>query len=154
MYREKEDIYQLFNGDVPLKAYEHLANNMDLERLFTDHWRRTEVALKRTSDLDKVKELLSGWDLCIEATGFAIHIMSPGHGKMAGVRKVSELIGIDVDEIAAFGDSDNDVGMFEGCGYSIAVANASQAAKKAADYVCERPHADGVIEGLGFLGLL
>ncbi len=83
----KERIYQLFDGDVPLKAYEHLANNMDLERLFTDHWRRTEVALKRTSDLDKVKELLSGWDLCIEATGFAIHIMSPGHGKRRGLEK-------------------------------------------------------------------
>ena len=71
-----------------------------------------------------------------------------------GGEKVLELIGIDVGEIAAFGDSDNDVGMFEGCGYSVAVANASQAAKKSADYVCERAHADGVIEGLGFLGLL
>lgn len=150
----KEEIYQLFSDDIPLKAYEHLSKNMRLERLFTDHWRMTEVALKRTSDLEAVKHLLEGWNVCIEATGFAIHIMSPGHGKIAGVRKVSELIGVDLSEIAAFGDSDNDVGMFQGCGCGIAVANASEAAKNAADYVCKNPHADGVIEGLELIGLL
>ncbi len=151
-YQEK--IYQLFDGELPWKAYEHLRTVMPVERLFTDNWRKTEVGLKRSNDLDKVLEALKGWDLNIEATGFAIHIMNKGHGKIAGVRKMAEIMGLKIEEIAAFGDSDNDVCTLSQCGYGVAVANASEAAKKAAKYVASKPHADGVIEGLELLGLL
>jgi phosphoglycolate phosphatase len=154
MVCHKEHIHQLFSCDVPRQAFEHLQKHMKVERLFTDTWRVTEIALNRSVDLARVRELLQGWEVGIEATGFAIHIMTPGHGKMAGVRKVSELLKIDLEEMAAFGDSDNDVGMLEGCGYGVAVANASEAAKRAADHVTSKPHADGVIEGLRFLELM
>lgn len=149
-----EQIYQLFDGSRPEQAYEFLRTKMPVERLFTDNWRRTEVALRRSTDLDKVLELLKDWDLTIEATGFAIHLLTPGHGKLAGVRKMTELLGIEIEEVAAFGDSDNDVGMFSKCGQSVAVANASEAAKRAAKYVSPFPHADGVIDGLKKLHLL
>jgi len=68
-----------------------------------DQWRTTEVALKRTADLARVRSELDGWDVVIEATGFAIHIMDPGHGKMAGVRKMTEIMDIDISQVAAFG---------------------------------------------------
>ncbi len=151
---QDERIYELFSPELPERAYAYLSARMPVEQLFTNHWRRTEVALKRNVDIDRVKEILKDWDVSIEATGFAIHIMTPGHGKMAGVRRVSELLGIDIEDIAAFGDSDNDVGMLQGCGYGVAVANASEAAKRAADYVAREPYADGVIEGLKKIGLL
>lgn len=151
-YQEK--IYQLSEGVLPEKAFQHLCQRMPVERLFTDNWRRTEVALKRSADLDRVKEELKGWDVTIEATGFAIHIMDPGHGKLAGVKKMAEILSITLDDVAAFGDSDNDVGMLKGCGHSVAVGNASPAAKEAAKYVSAFDHADGVIDGLKRLGLL
>jgi phosphoglycolate phosphatase (TIGR01487 family) len=151
-YREK--IFQVSEGVLPERAYEHLRTRMPVERLFTDNWRCTEVALRRSADLDQVKEELKDWNVTIEATGFAIHIMDPGHGKLAGVRKMAEISGIDISEIAAFGDSDNDVGMLRECGESVAVSNASDAAKAAAKYVSPYPHAAGVIDGLKRLGLL
>jgi phosphoglycolate phosphatase (TIGR01487 family) len=151
-YREK--IYQVAEGRVPEQAFEHLRTRMPVERLFTDRWRTTEVALRRTADLARVRSELDGWDVVIEATGFAIHIMDPGHGKMAGVRKMAEIMDIDVSQVAAFGDSDNDVGMLRGCGESVAVANASEDAKGVARYVSPFPHADGVIDGLRRLDLL
>ena len=147
-------IYQLSEGLLPEKAYQHLRTKMPVERLFTDNWRRTEVALKRSADLDRVREELRGWNVTIEATGFAIHIMDPGHGKVNGVRKMTELLGIGMDDVAAFGDSDNDVGMLRECGHSVAVGSASPAAKQAAKYVSPFAHADGVIDGLTRLGLL
>jgi len=101
-----------------------------------------------------VREELKDWDVTIEATGFAIHIMDPGHGKLAGVKKMAEISGIDLTEIAAFGDSDNDVGVLRECGESVAVGNASPAAKAAARYVSPFNHADGVIDGLRRLGLI
>jgi phosphoglycolate phosphatase (TIGR01487 family) len=150
----QERIYQVAEGVVPERAYEYLRTRMPVERLFTDNWRRTEVALKRSVDLERVREELKGWNVTIEATGFAIHIMDPGHGKLAGVRKMAEISGIDLSEIAAFGDSDNDVGILRECGESVAVGNASPAAKAAARYVSPYNHAEGVIDGLRRLGLL
>jgi len=150
----QERIYQVAEGILAERAYEHLRSRMPVERLFTDRWRCTEVALRRTADLERVRKELEGWDVTIEATGFAIHIMDRGHGKLAGVRKMAEISGIDISQIAAFGDSDNDVGMLKECGESVAVGNASLAAKAAARYVSPNPHAAGVIDGLRRLGLL
>ncbi len=150
----KENVYRLNKNTLPMRAYDYLKTKVEVERLFTDRWRESEVALKRTADPKIIEEILKGWSVVIETTGFAIHIMELGHSKMNGVRKASELIGIDTKDIAAFGDSDNDVSMLQDCGVGIAVANASPAAKMAAKYVCREPHADGVIEGLRWLGLL
>ncbi len=73
---------------------------------------------------------------------------------MAGVRKACELIGVDVSEVVAFGDADNDALMLKECGYGVAVGNASDKARKAADLVTKGKHAEGVREGLISLGLI
>lgn len=151
----KDQVHTLFSNEVPMKAYEHLKQAMpNVRRLYTDHWRRTEVGLHRETDLDKVLEALRDWPLEVEATGFAIHLMEKGHSKMAGVRKACELIGLDPVDVVAFGDADNDVLMLKGCGYGVAVGNASDKAKSAADLVTEGRHSEGVREGLLALGLI
>lgn len=151
----QERTYQLQSNELPLKAFEHLKLEMpEAQRLFTDNWRLTEVALRRSLDLERIRQVLKDWDLEIEATGFAIHLMNPGHSKLAGIEKASELVGIDLEEIAAIGDSDNDSKMLAGCGFGIAVGNASPSAKAAADFVAKGAHSDGVVEGLRHLGLL
>jgi len=151
----KDEVYELFSNEVPLKAYEHLRTVMPgIRRLYTDHWRHTEVGLNREADLAKVMEALEGWPLEVEATGFAIHLMQKGHSKMAGVRKACELIGVDTSEVVAFGDADNDVLMLKECGYGVAVGNASERARGAADLVTQGRHAEGVREGLLSLGLI
>jgi phosphoglycolate phosphatase (TIGR01487 family) len=155
MVSYKERIYRLNDIDLPVKAFAYLKERMPAaERLFTDNWRESEVALKLTVDPEKVKEELKGWDLKVEATGFAIHIMEPRHSKLRGALKACEIIGIDISEVAAFGDSDNDVELLGGAGYGVAVANSSPKAKEAAKYVAEGENAKGVVEGLKKLGLL
>lgn len=149
-----ERIFKLSSNRLPLQAFEFLKKKMPVERLFTDRWRETQVALKLTVNPLEVRKALEGWEIVVETTGYAIHLMEPGHSKLNGVRKACELLGIDVSEVAAFGDSDNDVSMLKGCGTGIAVANATEAAKNAADYVTKMPYGDGVIEGLEWLGLL
>jgi hypothetical protein len=151
----KEQIFQLHSDETAKKAFAYLKTKMpEVDRLFTDNWRKTEVALKRSVDLEAVREVLKDWKVEIEATGFAIHIMQPGHSKVDGVRKACEILGIDISEVVAIGDSDNDVKMLSQCGYGIAVGNASTSAKDAADYVSRAYHSEGVVEGLGRLGML
>lgn len=155
MVAYREELHRLHSIEVPLRAYHHLLERgVGVERLFTDRWRETEVALKRTVDPDELRGVLSHFDVIIEVTGFAIHLMEPGHSKMSGVRKVCELLDLSVEEVAAFGDSDNDTRMIAECGRGIAVANASPMVKEVADLVTNAPHSDGVIEGLRWLGIL
>lgn len=151
----KEKVYKLQSIETPLRAWAYLKERMpEAERLFTDHWRETEVGLKRSTDLDKVQKVLYDWPVEIEVTGFAIHIMEPGHSKLRGVGKGCELLGIDPQQVLAIGDSDNDVRMLRGVGQSVAVGNASLLAKQAATYAAEASHVEGVIEGLLHFGVL
>lgn len=151
----EDTVHELHSIDEPLRAYRYLLEvGMDVERLFTDRWRETEVALKRSADPNRIGEVLRHFDIVVETTGFAIHLMEPGHSKMSGVRKACDLLDLEVDEVAAFGDSDNDTRMLAECGRGVAVANASPMAREVADLVTTRPHSEGVIEGLRWLGIL
>lgn len=69
-------------------------------------------------------------------------------GKHSGVKYIMERLGLRREEIAAFGDADNDVDMlfFAGCG--IAMENASPKCKAAADYITRSHREDGVAYGL------
>lgn len=150
----EQKIWVLSDPRGPLRAYEHLRTRMSAERLFTDKWRETEVGLKRDVSLEKVKEALKGWDVEVETTGWAVHIMQKGMNKLVGIRKGCELLGISVDDVAAIGDSDNDEMMIRECGWGIAVGNAFEGTKSAASFVAEAPDGAGVLEGLRWLRLV
>jgi phosphoglycolate phosphatase (TIGR01487 family) len=150
----KQKVWVLSDPKVPRKAYEHLVTKMDAPRLFTDQWRQTEIGLKGDVDFKKVKRLLEGRDVDVQTTGFAVHIMRKGMDKFVGVKKSCELLGINPDEVAAFGDSDNDEMMVGECGFGIAVANALDGTKSAASYIAKKKDGDGIVEGLEWLGLI
>ncbi len=147
-------VWTLGDQEKPKEAYEHLRKEMEAERLFTDKWRETEVGLRREVDLEKVKRVLEGWDVEVETTGWAVHIMSKGMNKLVGVRKAAELMNLTVMDIAAIGDSDNDEMMIRECGWGIAVGNAFDGTKRAASFVAKKKNGSGVVEGLKWLNLI
>ena len=119
----REHIFQLHHDETAVKAFAYLKTKMpEIERLFTDNWRKTEVAIKRSFDLDGLEES-QGLECEIEATGFAIHLMEPGHSKVDGVRKACENLGYDLSQVVAIGDSDNDVKMLSQCWAMASVAS-------------------------------
>ena len=69
-------------------------------------------------------------------------------GKAAGLRFLSDYLGIDRDLIAAFGDADNDIDMIRFAGAGIALSNACQALKDEADYITLSNDEDGVLYAL------
>ena len=62
-------------------------------------------------------------------------ILPKGVNKGLALEKLTEHLGVDKRRSIGIGDYDNDVGLFQAAGIGIAVANACQAAKDAADFV-------------------
>ena len=56
--------------------------------------------------------------------------------------------GINREEIAAFGDADNDIDMLQYAGIGIAMENASEGCKAAADYITTHHAENGVSYGV------
>jgi phosphoglycolate phosphatase (TIGR01487 family) len=150
----KQEVWVLGDPSAPREAYEYLKTRMPVERLFTDRWRETEIGLKREESLEEVRAVLKDHPVDVQTTGYALHIMSRGMDKFRGVEKACELLGISVQQAAAIGDSENDEMMLRMCGAGIAVGDASEESRRAADYVAKGPNGEGVVEGLRWLGLI
>ena len=61
-----------------------------------------------------------------------IDITPHGWDKAAGVRELARELGVTLEEVATFGDSENDLPMIAAVPNSVAVANASEDVAKAA----------------------
>ncbi len=66
---------------------------------------------------------------------------------------LAQSLGIEVDEVMAIGDSQNDITMIKMAGFGVAVANASQEVQAAADHVVASHHDDGVAQAIATLAL-
>ncbi len=62
--------------------------------------------------------------------------------------QVAEKYGIEADEIAAFGDSDNDIELLSVVPHSFAMANGKDALKKSAKYITDSNDNQGVLKGI------
>ena len=68
--------------------------------------------------------------------------------KEKAITRLSQIINIPLEQIAAFGDDFNDIGMLELCGHGIAMANAIDEVKKIASGTCPSNEEDGVARWL------
>ena len=75
-------------------------------------------------------------------------------GKATGIARVLEHYGIDKKDTMAFGDGENDVDMFSAVGTAVAMGNACNAAKAAADYITDQVDEDGIFNALKHFGVL
>lgn len=87
----------------------------------------------------------------IYVTSSVPNLIEVGHvnaGKGKTLSYIMDMLGIDSEETAAFGDADNDCRMLESVKYGIAVANATENCKRSAAFVTESNENDGVAKGI------
>ena len=70
------------------------------------------------------------------------------------LRQQRNKLGLTREQCIAFGDGGNDVTMLEYAGIGVAMGNACDAAKAAADYVTDDITADGLAKALAHFGLI
>lgn len=86
---------------------------------------------------------------CYRSKPFFMEILPIGADKGHALEEVAGLLGVPQDQVAAIGDSWNDVGMISWAGTGIAIANAVPEVRAVAKYATRRNHdKDGVAEAI------
>jgi phosphoglycolate phosphatase len=153
--RGEEVVERLTDRKVALAAFHRLvAAGLPVRRLFTDRWRESEVALEPTVTVSAVKRVLGPRGVDVESTGYALHLMEAGGGKLPGLVRALSYRGLSPAECVVLGDGDNDVAMLRAAGFGVSFASASPRARRAARYVTKAEFAAGFVEGLKASGIL
>ncbi|AQT84251.1 HAD-superfamily hydrolase [Paenibacillus larvae subsp. larvae] len=102
-----------------------------------------------TEEEDKLKAIRSEvekWDLFEVTNSHVCNIeLNPkGISKASGVEEVCKMIGADMSQVIAMGDSQNDIAMIRSAGLGVAMGNAQEEVKRIADYVTATNEEDGV----------
>lgn len=119
--------------------------------------RRENRGLDKTQALfADMEERKKAWE-DLEAAGgyelsgslkYNIEINAPGVNKGTGLIRLGEYLGIRREEIMACGDGDNDVAMLREAGLGVAVENAEEKVKQAADYITAGNDDEGVAKAI------
>lgn len=126
---------RIWVDDVRELVHEYNRGLDKIQILFADMKERTQA----WSELSEVAELE-----LVGSLGYNIEINASGVNKGTGLVKLGELLGIRREEIMACGDGDNDLLMLKEVGFGVAMANATDPVKKAADYITLSNEEDGV----------
>ena len=103
----------------------------------------------RLAELEaETQEALKGRATVARSQTYYLDVTAPDANKGHGVTELARAIGVPLDHVAVIGDGQNDVYMFKVAGMSVAVDNASDEVKKAADYVTASNVDDGVAKAI------
>lgn len=93
-----------------------------------------------------LKKLFSNCDIARFEGGFWYKFTRKDATKETAIRKACGLLGIELQDVTAFGDDIPDIGMLKLCGIGIAMGNAFDAVKEAADLTIGSNDEDGIAE--------
>ena len=99
--------------------------------------------------LETIKEM--GLELSIIFNKGAVMILPSGVNKASGLEAALAELKLDPTETVGCGDAENDLAFLKLCGLSVAVANALDSVKRAADWTTPAPRGAGVTQVLDCL---
>ncbi|MBW7474717.1 HAD family hydrolase [Paenibacillus oenotherae] len=83
-------------------------------------------------------------NILVTDNGTVVQIMPKQASKEGAVSELCRRRGIDMKSVIVFGDDHNDIGLFQTCGYSVAMGNAIKELKELADETTAANDEDGV----------
>ena len=103
----------------------------------------------RLAELEaQTQKALKGRATVARSQTYYLDVTAPDANKGHGVTALAKALGVPLEQTAVIGDGQNDVYMFKVAGLSIAVDNASDEVKKAADHVTASNVDDGVAQAI------
>ena len=131
---------------------EKLGDDFDIHASHDNMYRLTETVFYKTLARDELEEALKDFkyldELEIYDSGFALHVTDKRVNKGTSLKYLCERNGINMENVMAIGDSQNDEDFLKQVGYKIAVGNAEDKLKEISTYTCEKMYGDGVAEAI------
>ena len=84
----------------------------------------------------------------VQTAAFYLEVIPRIINKGQGIRDICGVLGVDTAEVIAFGDAENDIPMLRAAGMGVAMGNAADAVKQAADMVTLSNNDDGIAAAL------
>ena len=114
---------------------------------WSNKYRHVDKVIAPTIPKENLIKIVSKYpDVIILDSKFAFHIHPKDVDKYTGVKAISEVLNIPLDEVAAIGDSELEVRLLKNVGFGVAVDNSPEELKKVADYVTKGSYWRGFIE--------
>lgn len=131
---------------------EKLGEKFDIHASHDNMYRLTETVFYKTLAREELEEALEDFkyidELEIYDSGFALHVTDKRVNKGTSLKYLCERNGINMENVMAIGDSQNDEDFLKQVGYKIAVGNAEDKLKEISTYTCEKKYGDGVAEAI------
>ena len=136
--------YNFFDGE---KAY--VAGRMDVQETFEknlDFLKGQEIVKCLYTNTDQnylrkiaeeLKDITGDVDVSYSSNRY-LEFNKKGVNKGAGLRKLAEILGVDMKDTIAIGDNFNDLSMIKAAGLGVGVANVAEGMRNDCDYICER----------------
>ena len=121
------------------------------------------LAMERYQDMDKMQALFANLEdktaawreleqqegiVLVSSLGYNIEINAAGVNKGTALVELGSMIGIRREEIMACGDGDNDIEMIKEAGFGVAMGNAEEEVKAAADYITLSNEEEGAAKAI------
>lgn len=90
----------------------------------------------------------------VQTAAFYLEIIPHNINKGQGLREICRLLGISPQQTIAFGDAENDIPMLHAAGMGVAMGNAAESVKAAADRVTISNNRDGIAFALEEMGVI
>ena len=119
----------------------------DIRKLVEQENRGLDKVQALFADMDERETAWKGLEL-VGSLQYNIEINAAGVNKGTGLVNLGRMLGIRREEIMAFGDGDNDIAMLREAGFGVAMANADEQVKAAADYITLSNEEEGVAEAI------
>lgn len=84
----------------------------------------------------------------VQTAPFYLEVIPRSINKGQGIRDICGVLGISAEEVISFGDAENDIPMLVAAGMGVAMGNAAESVKQAADMVTLSNNEDGIAAAL------
>ena len=144
-YHRNPNMWEYFR--TTRKPVEDLFGMIDRENRGLDKVQALFANMEERKKAWKDLEAVRGLEL-VGSLKYNIEINAAGVNKGTGLVRLGKLLGIKREEIMACGDGDNDTVMLSEVGFGVAMANAEEQVKAAADYITESNDEEGAAKAI------
>ena len=146
-----EEVEVLGDRKLAVEAFKDLKKRFpSVTESFTNRFRSVGVSMRATGHPEPLRDFINKHypELSLMDSAYNYHLSDRRISKGMALQHVAKRLKLNLERVVALGDSDVDVSMFEVAGYSIAVGNASEAAKQHASRVTVASFGEGFVEAV------